>query len=95
MGLFLITYDLCQPGRNYDNLYALLRDSWKASKIAESVWLAELKGPAPNVRDFIVRSVDTNDRVAVIELRQPFDWAAHHGLTGGVELLKKYSPSAR
>jgi hypothetical protein len=99
MALFLITYDLRKPGRNYAALYDLLGKTWQAAKIAESVWLAELKGPAPAIRKLIVATVDGNDRIAVIQLRAPFDWAIQEGgLSGrnlfakGTALLKRYSP---
>ena len=92
MALFLITYDLRKPGRNYGALYDLLRGTWSGAKIAESIWLAELKGPAPAIRQIVVSTVDSNDRVAVIELKQPFDWAVQQGLPEGVALLKRYSP---
>lgn len=92
MGLYLITYDLRAPGRNYDSLHRLLGTTWKGKKLAESVWVASLKGPASAVRDFIRTTIDRNDRVVVIELKAPFDWASIHGLTGGVQLLRAHSP---
>ncbi|MBA4001672.1 hypothetical protein [Brevundimonas sp.] len=92
MALFLITYDLRKPGRNYESLYELLRDTWEAKPIAESVWLAELKGPAPTIRDFIFGEVDANDRVVVIEITDGADWATGHGMPDGVALLRQYSP---
>lgn len=92
MALFLITYDLRKPGRNYDDLYKLLDDTWHAKRLVESVWLAELVGPAPTVRDLIKGQIDANDRIAVIEVTSEADWATLHGMPDGVLLLKKYSP---
>ena len=92
MALFLITYDLKAPGRNYDRLHQLLGTTWQGKRIAESVWLAELKGPAPAVRDLVQSMTDANDRLVVIELGRSFDWAATRALAAGVGMLKKYSP---
>ena len=92
MALFLITYDLRKPGRNYDDLYKLLDDTWHAKRLVESVWLAELTGPAPTIRDLIRGLVDANDRLAVIEVTGDADWATGYGMPEGVSLLKKYSP---
>jgi hypothetical protein len=92
MALYLITYDLRKPGRKYDDLYTLLETSWKAKRLAESVWLAELKGPAEAIRDLMLAQLDANDRVAVIEIVSGADWAVQQGMTGGVALLRKYSP---
>lgn len=95
MGLYLITYDLRQPGRNYTTLHTLLGTTWKAKKIAESVWLANLKGPAPDVRNLIQHQIDHNDRVVVIELFKGADWATSFGLKPGTDWLKAFvRPSA-
>lgn len=73
MAQFLITYDN-HPPRNYQALYRLMA-SWKAVRLAESVWLANLRGPAPIVRDMVMRTLQLNDSVAVIELKHGSDWA--------------------
>ena len=49
--------------------------SWKAVRLAESVWLANLRGPAPVVRDMVLRTLQLNDSVAVVELKHGADWA--------------------
>ncbi len=92
MALYLITYDLRKPGRNYDDLYKLLRDTWTAKPIAESVWLAELNGPAAAIRDIVLGAVDANDRILAIEVTSSADWAARNGLPAGVALLQKHCP---
>ncbi|MBS0254462.1 MAG: hypothetical protein JSS36_04435 [Proteobacteria bacterium] len=71
--LFLITYDN-HPPRNYDALYHLM-NSWSAVRLAESVWLANLKGPAEAVRDFVQSTMQFNDTVAVIEIKPGSGWA--------------------
>ncbi|MBO9710553.1 MAG: hypothetical protein J7521_20320 [Caulobacter sp.] len=89
MSHFMMTYDLRAPGRNYDDLYKLLRENWKAKKVAESVWLAEINGTAGAIRDSMRSVVDSNDRIVVIELKSPGQWGTLHGIPEGVDWLKK------
>lgn len=91
MSLYLITYDLRQPGRNYKPLYDLL-NQWQAKKVAESVWIADLKGPASAIRDLLQETMDANDRVVVLALVGQFGWAAKNAMPEGVALLKRQSP---
>ena len=70
---FLITYDN-HPPRDYGALYRLMAE-WKAVRLAQSVWLAELRGPADVVRDIVQRTLQLNDTVAVLELKPGSDWA--------------------
>lgn len=73
MAQFLITYDN-KPPRNYNALYQLMA-SWKAVRLADSVWLANLVGPAPTVRNVVLSKLQSNDIVAVVELKHGADWA--------------------
>lgn len=82
---FLITYDN-HPPRNYTALYQLMA-SWKAVRLAESVWLANLAGPAGVVRDLVQARLQHNDTVAVIELKKGADWATSHVATAAATWL--------
>ncbi|WP_374396563.1 hypothetical protein [Sphingopyxis sp.] len=75
MAQFLITYDN-RPPRNYTALYRLMA-TWKAVKLAESVWLANLVGPADVVRNLVLNTLQRNDVIAVIELKRGADWATN------------------
>lgn len=70
---YLITYDN-KPPRNYAALYRLMA-GWGATRLAESVWVANLVGPADAVRDIVMRTLQANDCVAVVELKVSSDWA--------------------
>lgn len=76
MAQFLVTYDLHKQ-RNYTQLYQLMA-SWNATRLTESLWLANLKGPAPTIRDFVAGTLDRDDSVAVIELKPGSDWATQN-----------------
>jgi hypothetical protein len=73
MAQFLITYDN-KPPRNYSPLYQLMA-SWGAVRLSESVWLANLNGPAGVVRDIVRSKMQLNDVVTVVELKKGSDWA--------------------
>lgn len=70
-----MTYD-AHKERNYTRLYQLMKD-WGAVRLLQSVWLAELRGPATEVRDFIRAALDGDDSVAVVELLPGTDWATY------------------
>jgi len=91
MALYLVTYDLRAPGRSYDLVYEQLRN-WKAVRIAESVWLAELNGPAATIRDILQGLVDTNDRIFVIQQFTNAQWGAFNGIGEGVAWIQNRIP---
>jgi hypothetical protein len=74
MAQFLISYDTHGKPRNYQKLYQLMA-TWKAVRLTDSLWLANLVGPANVIRDHVVWALDNNDTVAVVQLQQGADWA--------------------
>lgn len=92
MALYLISYDLHAPGRNYKPLIDLLSMTWKAKKILESTWLAQLVGPAKAVREFIRTKIDSNDAVIVLELKVGSDWALWNARPEGKLWLQTHNP---
>jgi hypothetical protein len=73
MAQYLITYDLHKV-RNYQPLYHLMA-GWSATRLTESLWLANLVGPAAVIRDVVSSTLDNDDTVAVIQLQKGTDWA--------------------
>ncbi len=90
MAWFVISYDL-RKQRNYQGLYDGLA-TWKAIPLLESMWLAELVGPASTVRDLLRSFVDDDDGIAVLELKAGFDWGAVKCSPAGMAWLKARSP---
>lgn len=76
---YLITYDN-HPPRNYTAVYNLMA-SWGAVRLSESVWLANLVGPAGAVRDIVLSKMQPNDLVTVVELKKGADWAVTQNAT--------------
>jgi hypothetical protein len=92
MPTYLVTYDLRKPGRNYQSLYDVLEKTWQCGRVAESVWIGNMKGPAPAVRDAFLTEVDGNDRLFVLEIKLGTDWAATRAIQAGINILKAISP---
>lgn len=74
MAVFVLSYDLRQPGRNYEALYQALRRV-DGVRVLESVWLIDVAQTAAQVRDAVKSHLDRNDGVLVVEIREFADWA--------------------
>jgi len=85
---YLITYDLRKPGRDYQRLYDLL-GQWRAVRLAESVWLAQLTANALEVAGIMHGYVDPNDRLAVVELQPGLGWGTVNAFPAGAEWLSR------
>lgn len=81
----LITYDL-KKVKNYPKLYECLH-AWKAQRLLESVWIAQLVGPCEAVRQALMYFIDGDDAIAVVELKPGLDWATMRCQQGGVAML--------
>lgn len=70
----IITYDLCAPGRNYDNLYKAIKgyDTW--AHITESTWFVKTADSCAQIRDNLLSHVDSNDRIFVGKLAGTAAW---------------------
>lgn len=90
MALYLISYDL-HKRRVYTKLYELLA-TWRAQRLLDSLWLAQLTGPSGTIRQMIIGTLDADDAVAVIELKPGSQWSTAHGQDGGVAWLKRHIP---
>lgn len=86
----MISYDL-HNRRVYTKLYELLA-AWKAQRLLESLWLAELRGPADVLRQMLIGTLDIDDAVAVIELKVGSQWATTRGQQPGVNWLALHIP---
>lgn len=90
MARYLISYDL-HRSRDYAPLHAQLR-SWGGVPLLESVWLAELLGPAEVVRNILLERMDGDDGIAVIEIEATAEWATMRAKPAGTEWLERKVP---
>lgn len=67
MTTYLITYDLLKPGQDYKTLHhaicALDPLVWHG---LESVWILKSASSATQIRNYLLRFIDGNDRLLVI-----------------------------
>lgn len=73
MAIVLVTYDLRQPGRNYQPVHDYLRQ-FTHCKQMESVWLLDTPVAPATIRDQLRARVDANDRVFVTRMQG--EWAS-------------------
>lgn len=71
----IIEYDLCSPGRNYDELYELIKSYPQWAMITESTWFVKTNLTCVELRDELITKLDKNDRIFVGELSGHAAWS--------------------
>ena len=74
MAVYLVTYDLRKPGRDYAPVHTFLKQL-AYCKDLESVWLIDTNWTAAQIRDALNQRIDANDKTFVVRLMR--DWAAY------------------
>jgi hypothetical protein len=75
MRVYKVSYDLLQPGQNYEGLYERLRQ-YNAVRIMLSEWVIRTNTlKAADIRDDLRRYIDTNDRLLVVGLTGEAAWS--------------------
>ena len=64
---FIVVYDLCNPGQNYQELHNAIKGFPHWGKLTESAWAIVSDKSAANIRDFLRQFIDTNDRLLVVQ----------------------------
>jgi hypothetical protein len=67
MAIYLVTYDLKQPGRDYQPVYHYLK-KFIYCRGLESAWLVESTLAAATIGDTLKTLVDPNDVVLVVRI---------------------------
>lgn len=83
--LLQISYDLRQPGRNYNRLFDALQ-SLGARRVLESQWLLASRDSASDVWDYLASFVDTNDALWVQSLDSGAAWGTGSLLVSDSEM---------
>ena len=78
MPAYVITYDLSAPGRDYNNLYGLIRSYGTWAAITESSWIVVTSQSSVQIRDYLMPAIDSNDKLFV---GGPISQAAWNGLS--------------
>lgn len=78
MPKYIITYDERTRTHDYKPLYKQLND-WQAAHLQNSVWLANLKGDAAEIRKLLLSHMHKDDTLAVLRLPDnDWEWATHN-----------------
>ncbi|MBA4109782.1 MAG: SinR family protein [Leptothrix sp. (in: Bacteria)] len=76
MAVFLVSYDLDQPGRDYPRLYEALKSLGVKSKPLESVVFISSNYTATQIRDYLQSHIDSNDKLLVVQVAGDVAWIA-------------------
>ena len=74
MDSYLITYDLCKPGQNYEKLYEAIKKHGKWCHCLESIWIVKSQNSAAAIRDALLSYIDNNDKILVVKLNGEGAW---------------------
>lgn len=74
MPSYLVTYDLSQPGRNYDELIEHLKSYGTYSHSLGSVWLIVSDKTASQIREAADAYLDANDKILVVKTTSSAAW---------------------
>lgn len=75
MSPLLVTYDLRQPGRNYNDLYEAIKKLGGWWHCLESIWIIKTEKSTAQVRDYLKNYIDVNDGLIVLGLNG--NWASY------------------
>ncbi|MCX6844782.1 MAG: hypothetical protein NTX53_21170 [candidate division WOR-3 bacterium] len=70
--VLLITYDLKQPGRNYDALYEAIKTLGQWWHFLDSTWLVQTAMTPDQVAARLRLHMDANDYLLVVKVTRPY-----------------------
>jgi hypothetical protein len=62
-----ISYDLMNPGQNYENVAKAIRALGTASKLLFSLWYVKSDFTSAQARDAVAAAADPNDKILVVD----------------------------
>ena len=76
MANYLISYDLNEPGKNYDDLYEAIKNASNGTwcKPLRSVYVIQSSLSAKQIYDKLSPCLDANDLILVIEVTKHAYW---------------------
>src|SRR3546814_11980833 len=87
---YLITYDNRSP-RDYVPIYRLMQ-SWRAVRLAESVWLAALDTDAIAILRAVLHAMQLDEKATVLPLPRNGSWAANRASAAEAGWLSATTP---
>ena len=74
MAIYIITYDLREPGQHYDSLIERIKNYGNWAKLGYSCFLIETDDTAVEIRDNLSMALDGNDKLYVGVANAPAAW---------------------
>lgn len=71
---YLVSYDLCQPHCDYHELYNALHSFPVWGRLTESLWAVISEHSSSEIRNFLGRCIDSDDRLIVIQSGKSAAW---------------------
>lgn len=71
---YIIIYDLCDPGRDYDPLISAIKQYHRWGKISESAWAVVTTNNSVQIRDNLRQYIDNNDKLMIIQSGKNAAW---------------------
>lgn len=87
MAHYIASYDLHNQ-RNYQPVWNAL-ENMGATRLLESLWVVTSNLSAGDIRDRLKNAADSDDSIAVIELKEGSNWGTWNSRPTGVEWLKR------
>lgn len=89
MTVYAVTYDLHNPGQNYEDVDSLLKSLGGYMKHFDSFWLISTSDySASDIRNELNKVIDDNDKTLVLTITK--GWASHNLEKDGVDWIKKH-----
>lgn len=78
MNTYIISYDLINPGQNYESLIKKIRSYHSWARLGGSAYIIASDEDVVTVRDKLLKVLDNNDKLFVGTIKAPAAW---YGLT--------------
>jgi hypothetical protein len=72
--VYIVTYDLSNPGRNYENLLKRIKTYSGWARLGGSAYLISTDQNTVQIRDYLTPALDTNDKLYVGRMANEAAW---------------------
>jgi hypothetical protein len=74
MKTYFIGYDLKNPGQNYTDLIEAIKKLGSYWHCLDSTWLIKSNSTAIEIRDYLIKHIDKNDKILVAQISGDGAW---------------------
>jgi hypothetical protein len=71
---YIISYDLNNPGQNYENVLRVIKSYNAWARLGGSAYIVITTSTAVEIRDSILKEMDSNDQLFVGNIQPPAAW---------------------